>query len=422
MLSRRSLLASAAALPLAAQTSAQKRGPSILLMSGWNLYNIGDVAITPGFLQLAKRHFPDARITMLAASYPKEIGEFLKPKFPDLEIIPMGFHAGKKLTPELQAAFEGADLLVLNSGMTLSYGYYGLEWERYIPRIMAFLKAREMGIPYGVWGHSFDKMEPQADILYRDVFKSASFVYTRDTESLKMLQTNGIRCPEMDFSGDATFGFSLRDTTRGEAFLREHRLEPGKFLAFIPRLDVSRFRSDGQEMNHAEQTRKIIIDYVRATNQPVALVCEVKNELANAKNMVYDLLPAEIKSQVRLQTEYWMPDEAQHVYSKATAVASAEMHSIILGLAAGTPSVHFYFRQAGLKQWMMRDIGTPEWLLDQDEVSPEKIAASLVDIAKNPDAARRKAAKAMEFVRTRQTEKFAVVRRAAETHFRQKKG
>ncbi len=415
------------AAPLAAQNASStnafpKTGPSILLISGWNLYNIGDVAITPGFLQLARQHFPQARITMIAASYPTEIAEYLKPKFPGLEVIPMGFKPGQKLSPELQAAYEGADLVVLNSGMTLSYGYYGLEWERYIPRIMAFLKAREMGIPYGVWGHSFDKIEPHADILYRDVFRTASFVYTRDGESLKMLESAGVRCPEMAFSGDATFGFTLKDAARGEDFMRRHGLEPGKFLAFIPRLDVSRFRADGQEKAHAEQTRKIITEYVRATNQPVALLCEVKRELDNAKNMVWGLLPPEIQSKVRLQTEFWMPDEAQYVFSKSVAVASAEMHSIILGLAAGIPSVHFYFRQAGLKQWMMRDIGTPEWLLDQDEVSPEKIAGTLIEIARDPEAARRKAAKAMEFVRRRQADKMAVVRRAAESHYRQKKG
>ena len=82
----------------------------------------------------------------------------------------------------------GADLLVLNSGMTLSYGYYGHEWDRYIPRLLAFLKARELGVPYGIYGHSFDRVDPPADILYRDVLGGAAFVYTRDSESLALLK------------------------------------------------------------------------------------------------------------------------------------------------------------------------------------------------------------------------------------------
>ena len=375
------------------------------------------MAITPGFLQLAHKHFPAARITMLAASYVKEITAFLKPKFPELGILPMEFHAGKALSPAMEQALHGADLLVLNSGMTMSYGYYGLEWDRYIGRALAFLKARELGVPYGVYGHSFDKIEPHADILYRDIFRTASFVYTRDSESLKVLKSVGVACPEMAFGPDSTFGFQWQNQERGEAFLKAHHLEPGKFLAFIPRLDVNRFRDDGHEKAHAEQTREIVVRWVKATGLPVALVPEVKTQIEPARKMVYDLLPGDIQKNVRFQPDFWMPDEAQYVYGKALALTSSEMHSIILGLAAGTPSVHFYFRQAGLKQWMMRDIGVPEWLLDQDQAPPEKIADALVAIYRDPADARRKVGKAMSYVAERQTATMAVVRRAAEKHF-----
>jgi polysaccharide pyruvyl transferase WcaK-like protein len=422
-MTRRSFLAtSSAALAAGGSGRGAQRGPSILLISGWNLYNIGDVAITPGFLQLVQKHFPAARVTMLASSYPKEIGAFLKPKFPELEILPMEFHAGKPLSAAMQQAFRTADLLVLNSGMTMSYGYYGLEWDRYIVRPMAFLYAREMGIPYGVYGHSFDKIAPHADILYRDIFRTAAFVYTRDSESLKTLQAAGVKNPEMAFGPDSTFGFHWQNQERGEAFLKAHRLEPGKFLAFIPRLDVNRFRDDGQEKHHAEQTREIITRWVKETGLPVALVPEVQKGLDPARKMVYEVLPPEVRQAVRFQPDYWMPDEAQYVYAKALALTSAEMHSIILALAAGTPSVHFYFRQAGLKQWMMRDIGLPEWLLDQDQVPPGKIAETLVAIYKDPAEARRKTAKAMAYVAERQTATMSAVRRAAEIHFHGRNG
>lgn len=419
-MTRRSFTATPLALAARASRGAAP-GPSILLISSWNLYNIGDVAITPGFLQLVRTHFPEARVTLLAASYPKEISAFLAPKFPGLEVLPMEFRAGKPLTPAMEKAFRGADLLVLNSGMTMSYGYYGLEWDRYIGRPLAFLKARELGVPYGVYGHSFDKVEPQADILYRDIFRTASFVYTRDSESLKVLKSIGVACPEMAFGPDSTFGFNWRNRERGEAFLKAHRLEPGKFLAFIPRLDVNRFRNDGRERVHAEQTREIVVRWVRATGLPVALVPEVQRQIEPARKMVFDLLPQDIRASVRFQPDFWMPDEAQYVYGKALALASSEMHSIILGLAAGTPSVHFYFRQAGLKQWMMRDIGVPEWLLDQDEVPPEQIAARLVAISRDPAEARRKAAAAMAYVAQRQTATMAVLRGAAEQHYRNRR-
>jgi hypothetical protein len=66
---------------------------------------------------------------------------------------------------------------------------------------------------------------------------------------------------------------------------------------------------------------------------------------------------------------------------------------------------------------MVRDIGLPEWLLDQDQVSPEQIANTLLAIHRNPAEARRKTAKAMAYVAERQAATMAVVRRSAEEHY-----
>ena len=190
-LTRRSCFGALAA-PLLASAAADGRRPSILLISGWNLHNIGDVAITPGFLRLVQKHFPEARVTVLLQTFPDELGKYLRERFPDVQIVPNEFKAGEKLTPRMEQAFAGADLLVLNSGMTLSYGYYGNEWEKYIPRLLAFIKADQAGVPFGIFGHSFDMIKPPAEILYRDVLNRAAFVFTRDSESLKVLRGAGV--------------------------------------------------------------------------------------------------------------------------------------------------------------------------------------------------------------------------------------
>ncbi|HEX2515523.1 MAG TPA: polysaccharide pyruvyl transferase family protein [Chloroflexota bacterium] len=397
-------------------------GPSILLLSGWNLYNIGDVAITPGFLRLVRRFVPEARVTVLAASYPEELRAYLQ-KFPEqlgeIELLPMEFKAGEPLSPAMEAAFAGADLLVLNSGMTLSYGYYGHAWERILPRLLAFLKARELGVPYGIYGHSFDRIDPPADILYRDVLGRAAFVYTRDSESLALLRAKGVACPEMAFGPDSTFAFDLRNgATEGYAdrFLSEHGLEAGRFLAFVPRLDVDRFRDDGRELVHAEQTREMIAQWVRRTGEPVVIVPEVSRLLEAHKPLVFDRLPADVAPLVRYMADYWMPDEAQAVYARARLVVSAEMHSVILALAAGTPALHPHFAQAGLKQWMLRDLGIEEWLFDQDAVPVERIADAMVAVQEAPETARRAVARATEAFRRRQGETMAVLRAAALGH------
>ncbi|MEP7363321.1 MAG: polysaccharide pyruvyl transferase family protein, partial [Acidobacteriota bacterium] len=202
----------------------------------------------------------------------------------------------------------------------------------------------------------------------------------------------------------------------GEAFLREHRLEPGKFLSFIARLDVNRFRADGREQAHAEQTRELIVRYVRATKETVAIVPEVEKMLKDTKQMVYDQLPEDVKPQVRCSEKYWMPAEAQYVYANSRLVVSAEMHSVILGLAAGTPALHPYFSQAGLKQWMMRDLGLQQWLFDQDAVPLDKVSDAMLAVFKDTAGARASTAKAMEFARKRQRETMAVLQKAAMGH------
>ena len=339
---------------------------------------------------------------MLAQTYPDELRAYLK-KFPeqlgDFDLIPTEFKAGQPVSPEMEAAFAGADLLVLNSGMTLSFGYYGHDWDRY-PTAPAGVHARpRAGRPYGVYGHSFDKLDPPADILYRDVLGTASFVYTRDSELLRLLQSKGVACPEMAFAPDSTFAFDLRNAEThayADRFLAEHRLERGKFLAFVPRLDVHRFRDDGREQVHAAQTRDLISQWVRRTGEPVVLVPEVwhKTKLfdipADAPKTMVLRPAARRRAPVRaLMPDYWMPDEAQAVYARARLVVSAEMHSVILGLAAGVPAVHPHFAQAGLKQWMLRDLGIEEWLFDQDVVPVERIADAIVAVREHPEQARR---------------------------------
>ncbi len=42
--------------------------PRILIHSGWNRYNFGDVAHTPGLLRLLEKHIPEAEIRLWMAT------------------------------------------------------------------------------------------------------------------------------------------------------------------------------------------------------------------------------------------------------------------------------------------------------------------------------------------------------------------
>ena len=114
-----------------------------------------------------------------------------------------------------------------------------------------------------------------------------------------------------------------------------------------------------------------------------------------------------------IKETFWLPDEAFSVYARAHTIVSMEMHSIILGLAAGTPTLHPRFAEAGRKAWMLRNLGIEEWLFDLDEDPAEEITASLMKIHDDYDAALGKVKTAMDFVHRRQKETMEVVKRAA---------
>ena len=69
---------------------------------------------------------------------------------------------------------------------------------------------------------------------------------------------------------------------------------------------------------------------------------------------------------------------------------------------------------------MMRDLGLQQWLFDQDAVPLEKVSDAMLAVHKDTPAARTSTANAMDFARKRQSETFAVLKRAAMGHISSK--
>jgi polysaccharide pyruvyl transferase WcaK-like protein len=132
------------------------------------------------------------------------------------------------------------------------------------------------------------------------------------------------------------------------------------------------------------------------------------------KEMLINPLPDAVKKNVVWHEKYWLTDEAVSTYVRALALLSMDMHSPIMAVGNGTPSIHCRFAQQTTKGQMWRDIGLGEWLFDMDEEKDgTRITAALLAIAKDPPAAKTKVGKAMEFVRQRQRETMAIVANAA---------
>lgn len=76
----------------------------------------------------------------------------------------------------------------------------------------------------------------------------------------------------------------------------------------------------------------------------------------------------------------------------------------------GIPALVGRFKEQTTKGFMWRDIGLGDWLFDMDNTEDvSKLVPTVLSLAKDPEAAKAKAARAREFVRQRQKETMAIV-------------
>ena len=99
---------------------AGKKRPTILLVSGWQDVNIGDIGHTPGLLHILETFIPKANIILWKKSNGEEVKKLLNKNFPKVKIIYGSVNAEKDVdNPEILEAFKTADLMIHGSGPLL---------------------------------------------------------------------------------------------------------------------------------------------------------------------------------------------------------------------------------------------------------------------------------------------------------------
>ena len=381
----------------------------ILVFFSWSHSNIGDIGITPGLLRLLERHIPEAEVVIVANTKADATEAYLKQRFPKCRVVATPFSA-KQMSPQFREAFDRADLVLYNSGTTLSYGRWEYDWNRTMRFAMPLIMAREAGKPYGIYCQSFERFACPSNELFRPLLSDASFVFVRDSNSLEYLKSLSVSPPVLEFGPDATFAFDLRDEARADTFMQRHSLQPRKFITITIRTSVQGFIDEKREQSHAAKLRQMIATWVERTGHDVLICPEVKHEIEPARRLILEPLSEDVRKHVRFKEEFWLPDEAFSVYARAEAIVSMEMHSIILGLAAGTPVLHPRFAEAGRKAWMLRDLGVEEWLFDIDKAPAQHMTDELLALHNHYDDSLAKVKSAMEIVHKRQKETMTVVK------------
>jgi hypothetical protein len=428
---------------LLARALAPRRTPRILLRSSWQSVNIGDIGHTPGALSLLEKHFPEAEVTL----WPGQLGHgsrgLLTQGYPKLKIAEGTLDAqGKPSTPELAQAWADADLYLSGSGSGFPASNHAL----------AFQDAT--GKPVGVFGVSTDPVsglgngrDPEGGLLddlrrralalppdhlpadLRKVIDRAAFFFCRDTISRDYLRAQKVKTPTLEFGPDAQLGMHLRDDAKGRAWLQAHGLEPGKFIAVIPRLRYTPYykirntapNADDRlkdqindrttERDHAK-LREMIIAFVKQTGLRVMVCAEMTYQVELGKQVLVDPLPAGVKPNVVWRDTYWLPDEAASIYADALAVVSVECHSPLIALRSGTPA--FYVRQPTdtCKGQMYPDLAVGDWFFEIDQATGASLAAPLLAIARDPAKAKARVRRIMSGVEKRQRAMVDAVRRA----------
>jgi polysaccharide pyruvyl transferase WcaK-like protein len=243
----------------------KKTNPTILLVSGWQDVNIGDIAHTPGLLHVLETFLPNSKIILWKRSNGEEVKKLLNKNFPKVKIIYGGVDADKNAeNPEITAAMQEADLMIHGSGPLL----VGAD------NLACWMKNTSK--PFGVFGTTLQNPNE----YHISILKKAAFIFTRETLSIEHLKKAGISGDHIAFAPDATFFLNIKNKEKADQFLNENGLENKKFICAIPRLRYTPYHKFNPNKNGWDDAK---IKMVEETNQKYKEIAR-SNDCLGARN------------------------------------------------------------------------------------------------------------------------------------------
>ena len=398
--------------------------PRIVLRTGWATKNVGDIGHTPGTLRLLYERFPEAHITVWSNSLNDAIVAMLHRRFPTVHFVSGHLHEQDKPSPpELATVLDTADLFLYNSGMLMNYGLFNFDWAGPIYNLTPLWRCLERGIPFGIYGQSFDRFAPPSPALFRPVLDQAAFIFTRETESAPFLRDLNFACPRIEFGPDGCFGIDTRDDATAESWLATHGLEEGQFLIVNIRTNTPVSKDTDTPLNpvhptpeqQAENDRwmqtcaRVITDWVQDTGLPVLIAPEAEKEIVAAQTLLRPLLPTATLDRVVFRENWWNADEALSTFTRARIAFGLEPHTLIMAMTGQVPIVHARPLRHGRKGWMFRDLGLGDNLFDIDATPAEAISARVLQLHHAHPEARAAAVAAWHEVQRRQAHTLDVI-------------
>ncbi|TDB67948.1 polysaccharide pyruvyl transferase family protein [Arundinibacter roseus] len=392
----------------------RKDNPLIMITSGWQPVNIGDIAHTPGLIGLLKKRLPNARLILWKKSKNQGVEDMLVKHYPGLNIIHGSVNkAFESQSEEVKQAFREVDFFIHGSGPSVVAQDYLEAWHR------------QTGKPFGIFGVTIGNVSPSLQIL----LPQAKFIFTRETASIEVLKKAGITGEHIAFAPDATFDLEIQDKAKAQQFMDTHGLENRKFICVIPRLRVTpyyKFNANKsgwsdeyikqvdtlndakKEVDHAK-LREAMIAWVRTTKNKIVACPEMTYQVDIIDELLIDPLPDDVKPFV-VKHDYWYPDEAASLYAKAHTVLSFECHSPIIAAVNGTPAFYLRQPQDTIKGQMYYDLGLFDWTFEIEQSTGAQITEQLMRIHSDYPASLANVKKSLAKVQKQYDLAFSIVK------------
>ncbi|NBB21475.1 polysaccharide pyruvyl transferase family protein [Runella sp. CRIBMP] len=407
------MLSAAAFAPFITQ-AVNKENPVLLITSGWQDVNIGDIAHTPGLIGLLQKRLPKAKIILWKKSKSEKVETMLNKYYPNVRII----HGAvdKSFVPqtdEVKKAFQEADFFIHGSGPSVVAADYVESWYKQTQK------------PFGIFGVTTQNVTPSL----KDLLQHASFIFTRETASIQKLKEAGLEGNHIAFAPDATFVLEIHDDAKADQFIKDNKLEHRKFICVIPRLRVTpyyKIRANNagyteermkeietlndkwKEIDHAK-VREAMVAWVRKTGNKIVVCPEMTYQVDIIDELLVNPLPDDVKPFV-VKHGYWLPDEAASLYAHAHTVLSYECHSPIIAITNGTPA--FYLRQPEdtIKGQMYYDLGFKDWTFEINDTTGKQITDRLMQVNDNYKEALKNVKQSLVKVNKQYDEAFAIIK------------
>ncbi len=404
------------------------RVKTILVRGGGQTVNIGDISHTPSLLAVLERHIPEANIILWPTRLDRGVAEMLRRRFPDMRIVrdAKGWRSENPRDddPTIAEALQEADLMMHSSGPGFGSRPDFVRWHQ------------ETGKPYGAYGITLGSgidpnQLPTFEPSLINVLNDASFIFTRETTSLKAVQQLDLACNHFDFTPDVSFMLDLRNDEAADALMESAGLKREDFICVIPRLRITPYwkiypertfdsgeieRRTAINEEHAERDhaklREAIVAWVRQTGHKVLICPEMSYQVDIIRPLVYDPLPADVKEKVVPLDRYWITDEAASMYSRALAVVSMECHSPLIANSVGRPGVYLRQPQDSWKGQMYSDVGLGDWKIELESASGADLTQVLLEIHADYDGALARVNRAKSFVAEQTAKTMSIVQGA----------